>query len=433
MFPAEKSNNLSIAIIGAGCSGLTTLKNMLQEQVGEVICYEQNDQLGGNWLFSEKESHSSVCETTHIISSKTLSSFEDFPMPAYYPDYPSHQQVWRYFYDYATHFNLIPHIRFNSRVIEANPSENGSWTLRLASGETKKVDYLIVANGHHSKPRIPETLSSFSGELLHSHLYKSSKPFAGKKVLVVGAGNSGCDCAVEISRVADFTAISVRNPQYIIPKFFLGKPTDTFNKSMTWLPSFIANPMRRLALFIQVGSYKDYGLPQPDFAVTKVHPTLNSELLYKIRHGKVIPRPGILKIENREVFFKDGKQESYDTIIAATGYKINFPFFNANLINWEEEHRVPLYLRMFHPDFNQLIFIGLFQPQGAVWPLSDYQARLAAKYILGKWKPNGEMRRLAENDAKEIEKEFLAAKRHSIEVHYHSFLYKLKKELKKAT
>ena len=174
MFPAEKSNNLSIAIIGAGCSGLTTLKNMLQEQVGEVICYEQNDQLGGNWLFSEKESHSSVCETTHIISSKTLSSFEDFPMPAYYPDYPSHQQVWRYFHDYATHFNLIPHIRFNSRVIEANPSENGSWTLRLASGETKKVDYLIVANGHHSKPRIPETLSSFSGELLHSHLYKSS-------------------------------------------------------------------------------------------------------------------------------------------------------------------------------------------------------------------------------------------------------------------
>lgn len=353
-------------------------------------------------------------------------------MPENYPDYPSHQQVWRYFHDYAIHFNLIPHIRFNSRVIEANPSEDGSWALRFASGETKKVDYLIVANGHHSKPRIPETLSSFSGELLHSHLYKSSKPFAGKKVLVVGAGNSGCDCAVEISRVADFTAISVRNPQYIIPKFFLGKPTDTFNKSMTWLPSFIANPLRRLALFIQVGSYKDYGLPQPDFAVTKVHPTLNSELLYKIRHGKVIPRPGILRIENKEVFFKDGKQESYDTIIAATGYKINFPFFNANLINWEEEHRVPLYLRMFHPDFNRLIFIGLFQPQGAVWPLSDYQARLAAKYMLGKWKPNGEMKRLAENDAKEIEKEFLAAKRHSIEVHYHSFLHKLKKELIKA-
>jgi hypothetical protein len=428
----EKSNPLTVAIIGAGCSGLTALKNMLEEQVGEVICYEQNDQIGGNWLFSEKASHSSVCETTHIISSKTLSSFEDFPMPENYPDYPSHQQVWRYFHDYATHFKLLPHIRFNTRVIDARPLVDGNWELSLASGETKMVDYLIIANGHHSKPRIPEELSAFSGELLHSHFYKSSKPFTEKKVLVVGAGNSGCDCAVEISRVAAFTAISIRSPQYIIPKFFLGKPTDTFNKQMTWLPSFIANPLRRLALFIQVGSYKHYGLPEPDFAVTKVHPTLNSELLYKIRHGKVFPRTGILKIENREVFFKDGHHESFDTIIAATGYKINFPFFNRNLINWEEANRVPLYLRMFHPDFHRLIFIGLFQPQGAVWPLSDYQARLAAKYILGKWKPKGAIRQLAENDANEISKEFLAAKRHTIEVHYHSFLQQLKKELNKS-
>lgn len=421
----------NVAIIGAGCSGLTTLKNMLQAKVGNVTCFEQNDQIGGNWLFSEKESHSSVCETTHIISSKTLSSFHDYPMPVDYPDYPSHQQVWKYFHDYATHFDLFPHIKFSTPVIEAKLQKDNKWALQLGTGEIKIFDYLIVANGHHSKPRIPEELTAFKGELLHSHLYKSNKPFYEKRVLVVGAGNSGCDCAVEISRVARYTAISLRNPQYIIPKFFLGQPTDTFNKGMTWLPSFIANPLRRFALFIQVGRYKDYGLPEPNFAVTKVHPTLNSELLYKIRHGKVTPRAGIKKIENKEVFFNDGKQETFDTIIAATGYKISFPFFHKELINWEEGNSVPLYLRMFHPSYKNLIFIGLFQPQGAVWPLSDYQAQLAAKYISQKWRPKGDIKELAEKDAREISKEFLAAKRHTIEVHYHSFLGKLKKELGK--
>jgi hypothetical protein len=165
--------------------------------------------------------------------------------------------------------------------------------------------------------------------------------------------------------------------------------------------------------------------------VTKVHPTLNSELLYKIRHGKVTPRTGIKKIENKEVYFQDGNHENFDTIIAATGYKISFPFFSKQLIQWEEGDRVPLYLRMFHPDYKNLIFIGLFQPQGAVWPLSDYQAKLAAKYIMKKWKPEGDVKSLAEKDANDISKEFLSAKRHTIEVHYQSFMNKLKKELRK--
>ena len=101
------------------------------------------------------------------------------------------------------------------------------------------------------------------------------------------------------------------------------------------------------------------------------------------------------------------------------------------MIQWEEGERVPLYLRMFHPDYKNLIFIGLFQPQGAVWPLSDYQAKLAAKYIMKKWKPEGDVKSLAEKDANDISKEFLSAKRHTIEVHYQSFMNKLKKELRK--
>jgi hypothetical protein len=419
-----------ICVIGAGCSGITTIKNLLQAGLRDIVCYEQNDQIGGNWVYSPQESHSSVCETTHIISSKTMSEFVDFPMPADYPDYPSHAQLLRYFQSYVEYFGLEPFIRFNTSVQKAEKIADERWRITLADGQREEFDYLLVANGHHNTPRHPEGWpAQFSGRYLHAHGYKQAAPFQGERVLVVGAGNSGCDCAVEISRVADFVALSTRGPQYIVPKFFMGKPTDTFNGQMLWLPKPLAAWLRRLSLRIQVGKYADYGLPEPDFPVLKAHPTVNSELLYKIRHGKVHPRPGISKVEGRKVFFSNGVVEEYDSIVAATGYKISTPFFAPDFIHYEEADEVPLYLRMFHPEHPSLIFIGLFQPQGAIWPYSDLQAKLAANYIAGRWRMPANIAQLAAQDAAHVAREFLPAKRHSIEVHTQEFARALKKQI----
>ncbi len=137
------------------------------------------------------------------------------------------------------------------------------------------------------------------------------------------------------------------------------------------------------------------------------------------------------KVEGKRVFFKDGREGEYDTIVAATGYKITFPFFNDDIVNYEEADRIPLYLRMFHPEQPTLIFIGLFQPQGAIWPLSDAQARLAAAYLAGEYQLPGNLAALSEADSKHIEQEFTRSKRHTIEVHYHPFLRALKRELRK--
>lgn len=421
-----------ICVIGAGCSGITALKNLLQVGLTDVVCYEQNDQIGGNWVYSKEESHSSVCETTHIISSKVMSQYVDFPMPAEYPDYPSHDQLLKYFQAYAAHFGLYPHIRFNTKVQKAEKIVGEKWLITLSDGHQETFDYLLVANGHHNVPRHPENWPAlFAGRYLHSHSYKTAEPFKNQRVLIVGAGNSGCDCAVEISRVARFVAISTRGPQYIVPKFFMGKPTDAFNNQMLWVPKPIAAFLRQLSLRIQVGKYSDYGLPDPDFPVLKAHPTVNSELLYKIRHGKVHPRKALVKVEGHKVFFADGVEEEYDTIIAATGYKISTPFFASDFINYEEADRVPLYLRMFHPEHPSLIFIGLFQPQGAIWPYSDLQAKLAANYIAGRWALPRNLAELAEKDAEHVSREFLKAKRHSIEVHVHEFERDLKKQIPK--
>jgi hypothetical protein len=419
----------TVAVIGAGCSGIAAVKHLLQAGASSVRCFEQNSDVGGNWIYSAQESHSSVCETTHLISSKSLSQYLDFPMPEHYPDYPSHEQVLAYFRAYARHFGLYEYIQFNTRVVKAEKVEGESWRLTLDSGELACFDYLLVANGHHSQPRYPQLPGHFKGQILHAHQYKNNAPFAGRRVLVIGAGNSGCDCASEISRVADFVAISMRRPHYIIPKFFLGRPTDTFNKSLLWLPKPILNLLRKLSLRIQIGDYRDYGLERPSFPVTMDHPTLNSELLYRIRHGKVHPRRGIRRIEGYEITFDDGLRESYDVLLAATGYKIAFPFFDKKFINYEEAERVPLYLRMFHPEHPTLIFIGLAQPQGAIWPLSDAQSQLAANYIMGRWPRPGRIAELAERESDQIAKEFLISKRHAIEVHFHPYLKRLLKEI----
>jgi hypothetical protein len=420
-----------VAVIGAGCSGITALKNCLEKGLN-ATCYEANSDIGGNWIYSEKESHSSVCETTHIISSKTLSQYLDFPMPEDYPDYPSHEQVLRYFRSYADHFDLRPHIRFNVRVERAELDEDNRWTLTLSDGSMEVFDFLLTANGHHHHARHPEGIEeAFTGRYLHSHDYKHNRSFKDERVLVVGSGNSGCDCAVEISRVAKSVDISIRRAHYIIPKFFLGKPADTFNKGLQYIPNFLRGPIQRLSLRFQVGPYAAYGLEEPTEPVTKTHPTLNSELLYKIRHGKVHPRRGIQSVAGNTVKFNDGSEGTYDTIVAATGYKITFPFFDKAMINYEEADRIPLFLRMFHPEYPSLIFIGLFQPQGAIWPLSDMQSRVAAAFMAGEYSLPENLAQEAEADSDHIEREFTRSKRHTIEVHYHAFKKRLERELAK--
>ncbi|NNF35999.1 MAG: NAD(P)-binding domain-containing protein [Saprospiraceae bacterium] len=420
---------MRVCVVGAGCSGITTIKNLLQAGVENIVCYEQQSVIGGNWVYTADIGHSSVCETTHIISSKSLSEYSDFPMPDDYPDYPSHRQVLSYFEAYADHYGVKPYIRFNTRINHISKIDGEKWKVQADDGTEEVFDYLLIASGHHAVPRHPILQGDFKGTYIHSHAFKNNTPFKDKNVLVIGAGNSGCDCAVECSRVAEKVWISMRRPHYIIPKFFLGKPTDTFNKGMSFLPEWMAGPLRKLSLKVQIGSYEEYGLKNPDFPIVKDHPTLNSELLYKIRHGNVLPKPGIKSVHENNVTFEDESTEQVDVIIGATGYKIFTPFFDSDFLDYSEADRVELYLRMFHPVHRTLIFIGLVQPQGAVWPLSDAQAQLAANYIIGNYRIPANVGALARKDSDFIERSFLKSKRHTIEVHYHPYLKTLQREI----
>jgi len=238
------SQSPRVAVIGAGPSGLTAAKNCLEAGL-PVTVFEQNDTVGGNWVFNSRTGHASVYENTHIISSKAWSEYEDFPMPDDYPEYPNHRQLQAYFESYAHYFGVMETIRFETRVDKVTRNEDGSWHLRYTqsdgSGSEDDFTHLMVANGHHWNPRNPEYSGHFNGTWLHSHDFRGvDDSWRGKRVLIIGAGNSACDVAVEAARVADHVGLSMRSGQWFLPKFMFGKPTDELGANMpTWMPSKI--------------------------------------------------------------------------------------------------------------------------------------------------------------------------------------------------
>lgn len=425
-----------ICIIGAGPSGITAAKNCLEFGLNAVV-FEKNDKVGGNWVFNAKTGHSSVYENTHIISSKIWSEYEDFPMPADYPDYPNHRQLQAYFESYARHFGVYERIRFNHTVQQVTRTRGGLWEVQYLDDQgvehEAEFDVLMVANGHHWDPKYPSYPGTFDGIFMHSHDFKGvTDDWRGKNVLVIGAGNSACDVAVESARVAGKVCLSMRSPQWFVPKFIFGVPTDVFASNTHWLPSRLRQHLMTGLLRILQGPYKKYGLPENTRPALSHHPTLNSDLLDYIRHGRIHPRPAIKALAGHEVEFVDGRREPFDIICACTGFWISFPFFDESFINFRHAVRVPLYRKMMHAKYDNMYFIGLFQPLGCIWPLADHQAKLACAEITGRYQRPADIEARIKHEMDHPHFDFDASPRHSTEVDYHQFRKELREELLKA-
>lgn len=426
-----------VCVIGAGPSGIAAAKNCVQSGL-DVVVFEKNDKVGGNWVFNSKTGHSSVYENTHIISSKAWSEYEDFPMPDDYPEYPNHRELQAYFESYAKHFGAYDRIRFNHTVQHVSRTSEGLWQVRYLDDQnaehTETFDVMMVANGHHWDPKFPSYPGEFSGKFMHSHDFKGvTEEWRGKNVLVIGAGNSACDVAVESARLANKVCLSMRSPQWFLPKFlFGGVPTDAYMARDPWVPTAVGQYMGSNLLRMLQGSYKKMGLPEPKRPVMSHHPTLNSDLLDFIRHGRIKPRPGIKALHGEEVEFTDGSREAFDLICACTGYWTTFPFFDTDFINFKHLEKVPLYHKMMHADYKNLYFIGLFQPTGCIWPMADRQAKLACAEILGLYQRPADMKAAIQHQLDNPHVQFEGGQRHAVEVEYHQFRQDLRRELRTA-
>src|SRR5438132_9438709 len=242
-----------ICIIGAGSSGIAAAKVLHQRGI-PFDCFDKGDGVGGNWVFGNSNGMSSAYRSLHINTSRERMEYSDFPMPKSYPDFPHHTQIAKYFNDYVDYFGFRDRITFNTGVENAEREADRTWSVTLDTGETRSYDALVVANGHHWDPRWPEPPfpGDFDGQVTHSHYYKVPDEYVGKRVLVLGFGNSAMDIAVETSRVSAMTYIAVRRGFHVIPKYIMGRPLDQLPIPRL-LPFAWQLRMYRAVLRLQVG------------------------------------------------------------------------------------------------------------------------------------------------------------------------------------
>jgi cation diffusion facilitator CzcD-associated flavoprotein CzcO len=425
-----------VCIIGAGCSGFTTAKRLKDHGIPFDV-YEAADDIGGTWYYNNPNRISACYQSLHIDTSKTRLAFEDFPVPAEWPDYPHHSQLLQYFHDYIDHFGLRPSIRFNTRVELAERNTSGAgWAITLSTGEVKHYDALAVANGHHWAARIPDYPGSFSGAQLHSHHYRT--PFEptnciGKRVLVVGLGNSAMDIASELSQrpIAGKLFVSARRGVWILPKYLGGVPIDK-NPAPAWMPKTLRQWLGGRIIRKAVGKMSDYGLPEPEIGPFESHGTVSGEFLLRAGSGDIAMKPGIERLDGDGVVFTDGSRETIDVIIWATGYDISFPFFRDPAFTADADNRPPpLYKRIMKPGVPDLFYMGLAQALPTLVNFAEQQSKLVGAYLAGKYLPPdaAEMERLIKADEAYYTGQYYASRRHTIQLDFDHYVRALKKEL----
>lgn len=418
-------------IIGAGCSGLTAAK-ALSDRGLPYDQYEIGSDIGGNWRYNNDNGRSSAYRTLHIISSKWNMAFEDYPMPDDFPAYGHHRDVLQYFEDYADAFDLRSGITFNTQVKRVAPTDEGLWCVTLDDGSEHTYGAVLSCSGHHWNPRYPDFPGTFSGTTQHSHHYRTPEDLSDERVLIVGIGNSACDIAIDLCRLADKVTISTRSSAWILPKYLLGIPTDQWTSPMMErLPYWMRRPIFRLLVWMTVGNQERYGLRKPEHGLMEEHPTLNQELLSYIGHGRVQVKPNVERLEGEQVRFEDGSIETFDHIIYATGYAITHPFLPDHVFT-AEDNRVTLYGNVVPPEQPGLYFIGLLQPLGAIMPLSEKQSKWVAALLNGEaMLPDADtMRRDIEARQAAIEARYTASPRHTIQCDFWTYVRRMEQVMR---
>ncbi len=424
------------ALIGAGPMGLAAARNLQKYDI-PFTGFELHSDVGGLWDIDNP--HSTMYESAHLISSRRMTEFKEFPMAEHGAPYPHHRELRQYFRDFARHFNLYPHYRFNTRVVDASPLDNGGWRIASEHNGKRQVedfDGLLIANGTLNHPNKPPLPGEFSGELLHSCDYRRADIFDDKRVLIVGCGNSACDIAVDAVHRARAVDISVRRGYYFLPKFIGGRPTDTLG-GLIPLPRPLKQRLDAAMIRLVVGKPSDYGLPDPDYKMYESHPVINSQMLHHLGHGDIGARPAISSVNNHSVQFSDGQQADYDLILQATGYQLHYPFIDREHLNWHSGGAPSLYLNVFHPEHRNLFVMGMIEAAGLGWEGRNEQAELVALYIRQQLADSASARQL-EADIKRFSGErvdggyhYLELERMAYYVHKESYRRSLKRYIQR--
>ncbi|BDD76850.1 NAD(P)-binding domain-containing protein [Streptomyces violaceoruber] len=382
---------MRVCVIGAGLSGLA-MGHALKERGISFVCLEKAPDVGGIWRQPGAGERGPGYQSLHLNTARQLTGYADFPMPSDYPLYPRHDQVAAYLRSFAEWAGLLDHVELRTEVLSVRQDSDGSWTVvsRDADGaqSARRFEQVVVASGHHTDPALPDPLpagaDSFAGTILHSLDYRDGGDFTGRRVVVVGLGASAVDIAADLSRHAERTLLSVRRGLHIVPKQVFGMSLDEIAEAPWWNEMPFAERRRWVeqALLVARGRLSDYGLPEPDHPILSSATTLSDEILSRIRHGAVTPKPAIASFESDRVVFTDGSSEAADTVVYCTGFHMTFPFLPPGC-PVAADGAVELYRRIVPADRPGLYFVGLVRPAGALTRLVEAQAQWVARLVDG--------------------------------------------------
>jgi hypothetical protein len=366
----QNSDREKYLIIGAGFVGLG-IAQALQEAKIPYEQIEKSDRIGGNWYHG-------VYEMAHIISSRKITQFSNFPMPQDYPHFPSAAQMLAYLNSFAEHFQLDKNIELNREVSLVQPIENNLWLVTFSDGNRRIYKGIIICNGHHWQKRFPKFTGKFNGKIIHSKDYQKTAQLQGKKVLVIGGGNSACDIAAEAARVAQKSVLSLRESVWFLPKSVAGIPF--CDLVQWWMPEWFQRLFAYSIIRFTFGTHESYGLAKPGYQIFKKHPTLNNEVPYYIQHGRIIPKPEVKLLDGDSVEFVDGTKEEIDLIVCATGYHVAYPFLPPELQRVRGSI-VNCYAGSFLDDYQGIYFIGWGQARGGVGSIISAYGKLFTRCL----------------------------------------------------
>ncbi|MGV1037421.1 MAG: flavin-containing monooxygenase [Candidatus Nanopelagicales bacterium] len=412
-------------VIGAGPAGLASAKALSDRNIS-FDWFERGSMVGGLWRIDNDNEAVAAYRTLHLNSSRPLSQYPSFPMPEDWPDYPSHEMMAQYFQMFAEQTGLIDLITFNTAVtaVEPLPTEGKSgtagWVVTTSDGKVRNYRNIMVANGHHSTPKIPDFPGTFTGESFHAHDYMNPDVFTDKRVLIIGVGNSGMDLACDAAKVAENVLLSTRHGVHVIPKYAFGKPVDQLGSPLlAYVPFAVERGLYEAIMRLTTGRPEARGLPKPDHRLLHAHPTVSAELYDRVGHGDITMKPGVERFDGPNVTFTDGTVEEFDLLVYATGYDISLPFFSPDV--YEPNHNtMPLYQRVLSPDRPGLFFIGFIQAVGSGIPLMELQSEWVGDLIVGGavLPSEREMKEWIAADQAALAKRYVRSERHTMQVDY---------------
>lgn len=362
-------------VIGAGAAGLAQARAFRWAGVPFDVL-ERHEDVGGIWDLENPGTP--MYASCRLISSRRLSGFLDFPMPPDYPDYPTRAQVLAYLREFARAHGLYEQIEFGREVARVE-RDAGGWVVDLGVGEKRRYAGVVCANGMNWVPQWPEYPGTFTGEIRHAVEYRAKEELAGRRVLVVGGGNTGFDIASDAADSAAAAFLSLRRGYHIIPKHVFGLPADLFAARTPPLPMRFRQAVFHALLRFIVGDLRSFGLPQPDHRVLESHPIINTEALSALKTGRLHAKTEIREFWQDDVIFSDESRESVDLIIYATGYKMCIPFMDAALFDWKGD-KLDTYLSVFNRHHEALFTLGFLVTNAGVYEDFDRLATMIACY-----------------------------------------------------